>query len=249
MTLGGSDAATYPPLDVPKPVAPGIWIVDSGPLKLMGVRLPVRMTVMQLRSGGLILHSPTRFDPALRQKLEQIGPIEHLVAPNSAHWTFMKDWQDRLPNVLAWAAPGLRERAQVRRSGLRLDHDLGPEPPQVWSEEIEQVPVEGIGGFTEIAFFHKSSRTLVLTDLIENFEPGKLPLLAKPVARLLGIAAPAGRAPIYLRAVVRLKGRQPREAAERLVAFRPDRVIFAHGSWFERDGTARLRNSLAWLLP
>ncbi len=41
--------ATYPPLDVAKPVAPGIWIVDSGPLSVMGIPVPVRMTV---RPGG-----------------------------------------------------------------------------------------------------------------------------------------------------------------------------------------------------
>ena len=37
-------------------------------------------------------------------------------------------------------------------------------------------------------------------------------------------------------------------AARRLLAFSPERVIFSHGAWFARDGEARLRRSLRWLL-
>ncbi|ADY67909.1 hypothetical protein AGROH133_14495 (plasmid) [Agrobacterium tumefaciens] len=77
---------TYAPLDVLKPVADGIWIVDSGPLHAVGaIPLPVRMTVMQLEDGGIVLHSPTRYDPSLRETIESLGPIRHIVAPNSAH--------------------------------------------------------------------------------------------------------------------------------------------------------------------
>src|SRR5688500_7590184 len=115
---------TYPPLDVPKAVADGVWIVDSGPIGVLGLPLPVRMTVIRLATGGLLHHSPTRFSFHLKDELELLAPVEHLVAPNSAHWTFVKEWQSHLPQATTWAAPGLRRRGQVRRSGVRLDHDL-----------------------------------------------------------------------------------------------------------------------------
>lgn len=242
------DHVAYAPVDVLKPVAEGVWIVDSGPIRATGLSLPVRMTIIRLASGALLLHSPTRFDFELRKELERCGRIEHLIAPNSAHWTFVKEWQNHLPGVVTWAAPGLRERAQVRRSGVRLDHDLREAAPDAWSGEIDQVLVPGLGGFAEIALFHRMSRTLVLTDLVQNFEAEKLPPLMRPLARLAGVTAPDGKAPVYLRAIVRLKGREAKEAAHRLVAFAPERVVFAHGSWFEENGTARLRKSLEWLL-
>lgn len=242
------DNSTYPPLDVPKSVAEGVWIIDSGPISVMGLPLPIRMTVIQLASGAVLLHSPTRFDFALKKELERIGRIEHLIAPNSAHWTFVKDWQSHLPGVLTWAAPGLRQRGQVRKSGVRLDHDLGEVAPDAWSKEIDQVLIPGVGGFAEVALFHRSSRTLVLTDLVQNLEPEKLPRLIRPAAHLIGVTAPRGRATIYLRAIVKLRGQDARNAAERLVAFQPDRVIFTHGRWFQQEGTAQLRRSLAWLL-
>jgi hypothetical protein len=242
------EQAVYPPLDVPKPVADEVWVVDSGPINILGLLLPVRMTVIRLAGGALLLHSPTRFDFRLKEELEQLGRIEHLVAPNSAHWTFVKEWQSHSPKSLTWAAPGLRQRAQVRRSGVRLDRDLGPAAPDAWSREIEQVVVPGIGGFAEMALFHKSSRTLVLTDLVQNLEPEKLQLLVRPAAYLIGVTGPVGKAPIYLRTIVRMKGAEARKAAKRLLALEPERVIFAHGRWFQQDGTARLRKSLAWLL-
>ena len=46
------DPSTYPPLDTLKPVADGVWIVDSGPLRVFGgIPLPVRMAVVRLRGG------------------------------------------------------------------------------------------------------------------------------------------------------------------------------------------------------
>ena len=241
------ETITYPPLDRPKPVAAGLWIVDSGPISAFGIRLPVRITVVQLADGGLLLHSPTRFDFALKDELEEHGPIRHLVAPDSAHWTYLQGWQRQSPGVLTWAAPGLRDRLPVKRSGVRLDRDLvaGAED---WPAELELVLVPGVGGFAETDLFHRPSWTLILTDLVQNLEPHKLPPAVRPMAWAAGITAPNGRAPAHLRAAVRMKGEAARRAGRRLVAFEPERAIFSHGAWFEHDAAARLRRSLSWLI-
>jgi hypothetical protein len=243
------DRATYPPLDVLKPVAEGVWIVDSGPLRMGGMPLPVRMTVIRLGDGGMWLHSPTRYVEGLRRAIEGLGPIRHLVASNVVHWTFLKDWQRNCPDAVTWAAPNLRQRRQVRKAELRLDRDLSDTPPPEWAREIEQVVVPGGAGFREVDFFHRASRTLVLTDLVLNLEPEKVPAFVRPIGGLLGIRAPNGKAPIYLRLVILARRRDAAQAASRMVAWGPERVIFTHGTWFERDGTAALRRSLSWLLP
>ncbi len=250
--LGGTGMAPadagYPPLDTPKEIADGVFVVDSVMPMGMGVTLPVRMTVVRLPDGSVLLHSPTRFDFALRARIEAIGPIRHLVAPNVAHWTFVQDWQRQVPGVVTWAAPGLRERRQVRESGVRLDHDLGEAAPEAWGGAIGLVVVPGGLGFREVALFHAASRTLVLTDLVLNLEPAKLPLALRPVVRLFGSVPPDGMPPPYLRAVIRMRRADARTAAERLLAPGAERVVFAHGAWFRRDGTASLRRSLRWLL-
>jgi hypothetical protein len=245
--MAGEDV-TYPPLDVLKPVAENLWIVDSGPQEVGGLSLPVRMTVIRLRNGNVWLHSPTRFNAELRREIETLGPIRHLVAPNIAHWTHLKDWQSRCPAATTSAAPNLRQRTQVQREGLRLDRDLTEAPPEDWGSEIEQIVVPGGMDFREVAFFHRPTRTLLLTDLIQNLEPGKQPFGSRLFAKLTGVQAPDGKAPAYLRLVIRLRHRQAKDAVSRILVWNPERVIFSHGRWFERDGTTALKRAFRWLL-
>ncbi|WP_082501250.1 DUF4336 domain-containing protein [Methylobacterium sp. Leaf88] len=238
---------SYPPLNQPKEVADGVWIVDAAPIRAGGIPLPLRMTVLRLAGGELLLHSPVPHHPGLQCAVEGLGRIGHLVAPSVGHWMFLKDWQTACPNAITWAVPGLEDRSQVLRSGLAIDAELGDQPPRVWANEIDQVLVAG-PVFQEICLFHRPSRTLLLTDLIINLEGDLLPVFARPLARLLGIVAPDGKAPLYLRVLLRLNHRDTVRAAQRLVGFHPDRVIFAHGQWFNRDAADALRRSLAWIL-
>ena len=243
---GRSTVVAYPPLDVPKPVADDVWVVDSGPIHAAGLALPVRMTVVRLASGDLLLHSPTRFGPGLADALRSLGRVRHLVAPTLGHWTFVRDWQRAFPEVRTWATPSLRERAPVRRSNLRIDADLGDAAPSDWSGEIAQGVVRGGGGFPETWFIHRPRGTLILTDLIENLDPAKLP----PATGLLMRATLATRAtaPLHVRAILAMRKRQARDAVAAMVDLAPERVIFAHGRWFERDGAARLREAFSWLI-
>jgi hypothetical protein len=212
------------------------------------MRLPVRMTVVRLRSGTLWLHSPTRLTPGLCAELHALGTVGHLVAPNSAHWMHLKSWQGAYPDAQTWAAPGLRNRRAVRRSGVRLDHDLSSAAPVDWAGEIDQVVIPGGAGFREVVFLHRPTRTAVLTDLIDNLEASRLPVATRVFAGLAGALAPSGKAPIYLRLVVKLRGREPAAAATQVIAWEPERVIFAHGKWFDREASASLRRSLDWLI-
>jgi hypothetical protein len=90
--------------------------------------------------------------------------------------------------------------------------------------------------------------TLILTDLIENFEAEKVSFLARPLVRLAGAMAPYGKAPIHLRFAINRKREAAAAVAERMLDWMPQRVIFAHGRWFDEAGTAQLRRSLRWLL-
>ena len=238
--------ATYPPLDIPKAVAEGVWIIDSGPINAMGLKLPLRMTIFRLRNGDLLLHSPTPFSAEMAKAVEALGRVQHLIAPNIAHWTFLADWQRAYPDATTWAAPGLRDRAQVRASSVRFDAELGETAPTEWADTLSQGIVQGGAGFNEVWFFHRKTRTLVLVDLIENLDPGKLP----PIARLLmqASAATRGTTARYLRLPVRLGGAGAKKAVQAIVALEPDRVIFAHGSPFDRDGAAELKRAFKWLV-
>lgn len=238
-------AITYPPLDTPKPLGADLWIVDSGPFSALGMKLPVRMTVMRLADGSLLLHSPTRYTPDLAAALEAIGPIRHLVAPTMAHWTFLQDWQRACPDATSWAVPVLRTRQPVKRAGVRIDHDLGDIAPPAWSEAIDQGLVRGTGGFEEAWFFHKASRTLVLTDMVENLDPEKLGPATAAVMR--ATLATAGTSALHARAALMPNKAAVRAEVHRMIALAPEALVFAHGDIFRGQGTQRLKQAFAWL--
>jgi hypothetical protein len=238
---------TYPPLDTPKPAAEDVWVVDSGPQRVLGIPVPVRMTVLRLKDGGLWLHSPTRFSPGLAAALTALGPIRHLVSPGTAHWTHLQAWQAAFPEARLWAPHGVVERARDQGAALRAHGVLGPEAPADWAGQIAQETLAG-AGFVEIAFFHAASRTLVLCDTVQAMEPARLPLPMGLLVRLLGAAGPEGGTPRHVRLVLSRHRDHNRAALHRLLAMDPARVVFAHGAWFVGDGAARLRRAFAWLL-
>jgi hypothetical protein len=169
----------YDPINVYKPFAPGIGVVD-GPfeyLAMAGVKLPLpfttRMTVVQLHSGELLLHSPITFDLELARHLQSMGPISHLVSPNQFHYAHIGEWPRAFPDATTWGSPGARRRARARGIDLRFDRELEPSPPAAWRDEIDQTATP-VGIFGEIVFFHKASRTLILTDTIINLELDKI---------------------------------------------------------------------------
>ena len=40
---------------------------------------------------------------------------------------------------------------------------------------------------------------------------------------------------------------QMKAAVEQMIAWNPERVIIAHGCWFETNGTAELQRAFRWL--
>ena len=49
--------------------------------------------------------------------------------------------------------------------------DLGDESPPLWRGEMEQVVIQDEDSFSEVVFFHRPTKTLVLTDLAFNGVP------------------------------------------------------------------------------
>lgn len=240
----GDQPYAYPPVDTLKPLADGLWIVDSGPISAMGLVMPVRMTVIRLDDGSLMLHSPTSCTAQLQAQLADLGPVRHLVAPSVGHWTFLAEWQSRYPDAATWAVEGLKDRAQVRRAQVRIDGELGQVPPPEWDDAFELATIAG-GPFAEACLFHKPTRTLLLADLIDNMEPERLPPVTSLALRLA--RATSATTPLHVRGALLLQRGQNRQVMDRLTQLRPDRVIFAHGQWFEDDAAERLIRAWSWL--
>lgn len=239
----------YEPHFIPKPVAPDLWVVDGPVIRFYGLPFPTRMVVIRLPDGALWLHSPIQPDAGLIGALAGLGPVAHLVAPNWIHYAYVSDWAAVFPRAQTWAAPGVSERAASRGMALRVDHRLDSVAPPDWAGVIDQMIVEGSRLHREAVFLHRPSRTLILTDLIENFEAAHMPAWMVPMAWLAGALDPDGKAPLDMRWSFRAGRERARVAVRAMLDWHPDRVILAHGRWYDRDGEAELRRAFRWLLP
>ncbi|MCP5037900.1 MAG: hypothetical protein GY945_09910 [Rhodobacteraceae bacterium] len=150
--------------------------------------------------------------------------------------------------MTAWAAPGVRERALKYKMDIQFDHDLTQKPPDAWAGQIDQMIVRGSNIHREAVFFHRASRTLILTDLIENFETSKVPWYMRLPIRLGRIRDPDGQTPIDLRQTFRSGKAEARQDIERMIAWNPDRVIMAHGRWYDTNAVAELKRAFRWIV-
>jgi len=241
-------STVYEPLNTLKQVADNIWVVDGPQISFYGMPFPTRMTVIRLESGALFLHSPIAIDEGLKAELETIGEIRHLVSPNWIHYAGISGWQQAYPEALAWASPNVRKRAAKYGVNIRFDRDLGDSTPQDWADEINQLIVHGSSAHTEVVFFHKSSKTLILTDLIENFEGNKVVWWLRPIIWLTGNGDPDGKAPVDMRFTFRRGKAQAKKAVLEMLGWQPERVILAHGRWYETNAVAELKRAFRWLL-
>lgn len=244
----GPKMTGYEPLNTLKEVAPDIWLIDGPAIRFYGMAFSTRATVVRLESGAIWVHSPTKLTDGLAREVAALGPVAHLIAPNWIHYAYVGEWQAAFPDAVAWAAPGVAERAASRGMATAFDHDLGPVAEAPWQGEIEQLIVEGSNVHREAVFCHVASKTLILTDLIENFEPKKLTWWMRPIVRLAGIADPDGQMPRDMRATFRNHRDQLREAIEQMIRWAPERIILAHGRWYETGGVDELRRAFRFVL-
>lgn len=233
----------YAPLNVPKPFAAGVWIVDGPEIRMdygpTSLPFPTRMTIVRLATGELWVHSPIAPDPALFERIAALGPVRHLVAPNSLHYWYMADWLARYPDAVSHAVPGL----EAAKRPFRIDHALATGGAAAWADEIACTVVPGTA-VTEAVFFVRQARVVVLTDLIENFEPARV---RKRLLRwLIRLGRADGWTPLDLRATFLARRRQVAAAAGEIIGWPADKVVMAHGRPYEREGAAELRRALAW---
>jgi hypothetical protein len=170
--------------------------------------------------------------------------VRYLISPNKLHHLFMGQWAQRWPEARLYASPGLARR----RKDLRFDAELGDAPDPEWAEEIDQVVFRGSFFLEEVVFFHRSSRSVIVTDLVQKFDPETLSRFQRLVMGLDGMLGPDGSTPREWR--LSFWNREAaRRALREALSWDARRLIIAHGTWIDSNGREALRQSLSWLNP
>ena len=225
-----------------QPIADNLWSTDIDKSFPLGVRMPLRGTIVRLANGDLWVHSPTPLTPELGAAVDALGPVRHLVGPSRLHHVSLSSWSARYPAAQLWATPELAKK----RSDLSFAGHVPGTPPAPWAAEIEPLSIDGAPGIGEAVFFHRASRTMICTDLLFN--------IRRPATRmtafLLTLMGTRGR--FAMSRVWRRYGKDRgalKASVERLLAWDFTRVVPAHGDVFEAaDARDATRAALAWML-
>lgn len=220
-----------------------IWTASGPVVSIAGFDFPTLVIVIRLSNGELFIWSPTALSGDLRAAVDRLGPVRHIVAPNSLHHLFIGEWQTAYPDAKSYAAPDLRGK----RPDLRWDQDLGDMPAAEWSNDIDQVVVRGNRITTEVVFFHRRSRTAIFTDLIQHFEKGWFKGWRAFAARLDLLTVPKPTVPRKFRATFTDRT-IARNAIERIVGWPTEALLAAHSTPVTRDGRAAIVHAFGWLL-
>lgn len=155
---------------------PGMWAFEQ-PQNLAGsnVHTNIRMTAIELSSGGLLIYAPiapTRECVALVKELGM--SVEHILLPTFAyeHKIFVGPFSRKFPDAQVYVAPGQWSfplRLPLPLLGINRSIDIVEGETYPWSADLDHRVLsinisKGVGPYVEVAAFHRSSKTLLLVD-------------------------------------------------------------------------------------
>ena len=118
------------------------------------------------------------------------------------------------------------------------DHIVSVDKPYTWAQRMFDVILPRFGVTT----------TYIDGTKIENFERAHISLWFRLIARMGGVLDPDGQMPKDMRLTFRRGRLALRAAVQRMLAWKPERVILAHGRWYPVNGVEELRRAFRWVL-
>jgi len=221
---------------------PSLYVADGPSVSFYGFPYPTRMVVVRLSDSSVWMWSPVELTDELFDSVSAIGRVSHIVSPNKIHHIFLAEWSERCPEARLYAPPGLAKR----RPDLRFDAELGDEPDPAWASDIDQVIFRGSLFMEEVTFFHRASRTAIICDLIQRHTPATMTGWKGMLMRLDSLVGEHGSTPREWRASFLRRGKA-RSARAKVLGWKPERLLIAHGECAKTGATAIIEKALRWI--
>jgi hypothetical protein len=159
-----------------------IWTFDQVQ-GIFYVIVPIRMTVVKLAAGGLLIYAPVAPTAECLQLVNELvtvhGDVKYIILPTISgleHKVFVGPFARCFPQAQVWLTPqqwsfpvnlplswlGFPSR---RTYTLPVDSTQTPFGQEFDYAILDTIDL-GPGQFAEVAFFHRQSRTLLVTDSI-----------------------------------------------------------------------------------
>jgi hypothetical protein len=200
-----------------------------------GPKLPLRSTLVTLSQGHRILISPVKFNENQVNELKKSSP-KAVVAPNLFHHLYAKQAAENLNVDTVFVAPGLEKK----RPDIPWPVVLG-DKTWIYQDELPMLLIEGMPGMNECVFFHKESKTLIVTDLLFNLS--NLSGISALPFKILGTCNRPAVSRL-LHAVTRDK-KALKKSLQKILSWDFDRLVMAHGSIIESGAKKILTEALS----
>ncbi|CAN0156851.1 unnamed protein product, partial [Ectocarpus sp. 6 AP-2014] len=152
---------------------PGVMWAFEQPQEFFNVSVNIRMTAVRLEGGGLWVHAPVAPTEECVNLVEELGEeVRYIVLPTTAfeHKVYVKPFSDRFPRAQVYACPGQWSWPINLPPSFRVDGVLCEGERAPWEDEVEcklfSPPIGGVGPSNEVIFFHKATKTLLVTDCV-----------------------------------------------------------------------------------
>lgn len=154
------------------------YIHDDNPHAL-GISLTLRTTILVFapatteEKSDLWIHSPTRLTPQLQQELAALGRVAYLVEASNGHHLYLQQWANAYPQAKIVVTAGILKKQPFLATEKHRVHVLTTQYAEQWAQDLVTIHVAGVPLLDEYVFFHKASRSLIVTDSIQNHSEAK----------------------------------------------------------------------------
>jgi Domain of unknown function (DUF4336) len=216
-----------------------LWVAEQ-PFKYLGLEVGARMSVIRLESGLMII-SPIKPDEQIIHELNKIDKVAYIIAPNFYHHLFISEFQAIYPSAKLIIPKGLNIKLPKLDFAQLLNDNNGSLENQVdylLIDGFKVLDISGASTLNEYVFYHRDSRTLILTDTAFHFD-GNFTFKTQLAARLLGIYGKL--APSFLEKLASKETQKVKQSFQKVFEWDFDRVIMAHGSIVETGAKLKLK--------
>jgi hypothetical protein len=215
-----------------KSIGKHIWAHEDS-MPLGGLKLRLRMTVVQYRDGSLWVHSPTKLSDELKSAVDELGRVAYIVGASNGHNLSLAQWQDAYPDAELHVSTGIPDRVQLKSPILLNSANENP-----WQGELTLATMPSTPMFNETVFLHHPSNSLIVTDLIQNHDASKPtgfgPRLAKSLFGLLGFKGKCVAPPLKM-GFMRKDKAEFSAFIEEVNGWNFDKIIVTHGDIIDVD--------------
>ncbi len=201
------------------------------------MQIGTRMTIIKLKNDKLFLHSPTKLNSKLIEQIDNLGTVAFIVSPNKLHHLFLNSYVKQYPNAIFYATRDLIKK----RKDIYFNESIQDQPSKEWSDELDQMIFKGCAFMEEVFFFHKASKTLIVTDFIQSMHPHHN-FFERIIGRIGGVYNNPSP-PRDLRFMFYLDRKNTRQSIQRVNQWNYDKIIIAHGKLITKNAKEVFNNA------